>query len=62
MLEEYQPTLKSKLMYEDHTELNDEKMRENLWEAFAAEPANMADVRENFAPGQMDFDDDYQPV
>lgn len=50
------------LLFGEMDSVNDEAKRNELWECFENQQAEMEFIREDFAPGQHDYDDDYNQV
>jgi len=58
MLEMQQPDI-SNVKAASEGDLFSEESRAEIWGIFEKQEEHMHNVRQNFAPGQMEFDDDY---
>jgi len=50
------------VLFGDMNSVDDETKKNELWQCFEDTQAEMEFIREDFAPGQHDYDDDYNQV
>ena len=63
LLDEAQPKVQHEVLFEEHlNDLTGEGMRQELWKVWDSQEADMNEMRHDFAPGQHDYDDDYNPM
>ena len=61
MLNETQPKVNHEVSYPG-LDIHGKEAKDLLWEGFNEQQAYMAETRQNYAPGQHDYDDDYNPM